>query len=101
MNNVMVRYRVKPERAAENEQLVRAVYEELARAAPDGFRYATLVLEDGVSFVHIASIATEDGDNPLREIKAFAEFQRDIAARCDEAPSVTGFREVRSFGLFA
>ena len=31
MRQVMVRYRVKPGRAAENEELVRAVYEELHR----------------------------------------------------------------------
>ena len=29
MRQVMVRYKVKPERVAENEELVRAVYEEL------------------------------------------------------------------------
>jgi hypothetical protein len=101
MSNVMVRYKVKPERAAENEELVRGVYDELARDAPDGFRYATLVLEDGVSFVHIASTLTDDDANPLRVSKAFAEFQRDIAARCDEAPVVTSFREVGSFRFFA
>ena len=101
MSNIMVRYTVKPERAAENEQLVRAVYDELAGAAPDGFRYATFVLDDGVSFVHIASITTDEGQNPLREVKAFAEFQNDVAARCEQAPCVTGFREVGSFRFFA
>jgi hypothetical protein len=100
MSNVMVRYKVKSERAAENEQLVRAVYDELVRVAPEGFRYATFVLEDGVSFVHIAS-TTDDGHNPLRDIKAFAEFQHDVASRCDEAPVVTSFREVGSYRFFA
>ncbi len=33
MRQVMVRYKVKPERVEENEALVRAVYEELAAAA--------------------------------------------------------------------
>ena len=65
MRRVMVRYEVKPERAAENEELVRAVYEELARTAPEGLRYATFRLDDGVSFVHLAE--TEDGHNPLAE----------------------------------
>ena len=31
MTQVLIRYKVKPERAEENEQLVRAVYEELRR----------------------------------------------------------------------
>ena len=34
MRQVMVRYKVKPDRVEENEQLVRAVYEELAATAP-------------------------------------------------------------------
>ena len=60
MRQVMVRYRVKPSRAAENEELVRAVYEELHRTRPPGFRYATYQLDDGASFVHLA---TESVDN--------------------------------------
>ena len=36
MRQVMVRYKVKPDRVAENEALVRAVYDELGRVAPAG-----------------------------------------------------------------
>ena len=54
MRQVMVRYKVKPDRVAENEALVRAVYEELAATEPAGLRYATFRLEDGVTFVHLA-----------------------------------------------
>ena len=56
MRQVMVRYKVKPELAQENERLVRAVYDELEHSAPAGLRYTTFKLEDGVSFVHLASI---------------------------------------------
>jgi hypothetical protein len=97
MRQVMVRYKVKPDRAAENEELVRAVYDELRRTAPDGLRYATFQLADGVSFVHLA--ATEDGHNPLPDVKAFKRFQEGIADRCDEAPVVTELREIGSFGF--
>jgi hypothetical protein len=55
MRQVMVRYRVKPEHAAANEALVRAVYEELAQTQPDGLQYATYKLDDGVSFVRVAA----------------------------------------------
>jgi hypothetical protein len=100
MSTVMIRYKVKPERAAENEQLVRAVYDELARIAPGGLRYATFALDDGVSFVHVASVETEDGHNPLRDVKAFAEFQSDIVARCEEPPVAADLREIGSFRFF-
>jgi Antibiotic biosynthesis monooxygenase len=59
MRRVMVRYKVKPDRAAENEELVRAVYEDLRRSEPAGLRHATFQLEDGVSFVHFASTEHE------------------------------------------
>ena len=95
MRRVMVRYEVKPERAAENEGLVRAVYYELRRTAPDGLRYATFRLEDGVSFVHVAE--TEDGPNPLNEVEAFARFQEGIADRCVQRPVVTQLHEVGSY----
>jgi hypothetical protein len=95
MRQVMVRYKVKPERVAENEQLVRAVYEELQRTRPDGLRYATFRLEDGVSFVHIAF--EEDDAKGLAEVEAFREFTRDIDDRCDEKPVVTILDEIGSF----
>lgn len=97
MRRVMVRYRVKPDRADENERLVRAVYEELHCADPPGFRYATFRLEDRVSFVHIAE--QEGQANPLSKLDAFKEFQRDIEARCEEPPVVMKADEVGSFRL--
>ncbi|MDX6630710.1 MAG: hypothetical protein QOH00_2956 [Gaiellales bacterium] len=95
MRQVMVRYKVKPERVAENEQLVRAVYEELGDTAPDGLRYATYVLEDGLSFVHIAT--TQDGENPLGRVQAFKRFTANVAERCDEPPVASTLREVGSY----
>jgi hypothetical protein len=94
----MVSYKVKPDRVAENEELVRAVYDELQRTEPPGLRYATFQLPDGVSFIHLAS--TEDGQRPLSQVEAFRQFQENIADRCDEAPVVTELREIGSFHVF-
>jgi hypothetical protein len=101
MRQVMVRYKVKPGRAAENEELVRAVYDELHRTEPVGLRYATFRLADGVTFVHLASHETEDESNPLWQVEAFARFQENIGERCDEAPVVTELHEVGSFRFLA
>ena len=97
MRQVMVRYKVKPEQAARNEELVRQVYEELRQTTPAGLHYATFVLEDGVSFVHVASSETEDGRNPLQDVAAFRAFQEGIAERCDEPPATMVVREVGSY----
>jgi len=100
VSQVMVRYKVKPEQAARNEELVRRVYEELHRTAPAGLRYATFVLEDGISFAHVASIETADGRNPLTDVAAFRAFQEGIDERCDEPPAPVGLREVGSYGFW-
>lgn len=100
MRRVMVRYTVKPDLAARNEELVRAVYDELHRTRPAGLRYATFKLEDGVSFVHIASVETADGHNPLGGVEAFAQFQKNAADRCTEPPIATDLLEIGSFRFF-
>jgi hypothetical protein len=91
----MVRYTVHPDRAEENAELVRAVYAELAAAAPDGFRYSTYRCDHGVTFVHLAS---SDGPAPLPGIAAFQRFQEGLPQRCAVAPVFTELREVGSYG---
>ena len=83
--NVIVRYRTRPEAADENARLVQAVYAALAEQQPAGFSYTTYRLADGATFVHVAR--HEDGANPLPEMPAFAEFQRELKDRCDELPA--------------
>ena len=86
MPQVVVRYQTKPEAADENQRLVERVFSELNAADPGGLRYATFRLEDGVTFVHVASVETGDGVNPLTKSEAFAEFQSGIRDRCVEPP---------------
>ena len=88
MKTVMVRYKVKPGRVAENEGLIVKVYEQLKNENPQKLRYATYKLDDGVSFVHLATIQS-DGTNALTEISAFKDFVSGIKDRCDEPPVTT------------
>jgi hypothetical protein len=97
MRKVMVRYRVKPGREAENEALVRAVYEELASVQPEDFRYATFTFDER-SFMHIA-FEEGDGPAPLPGLASFAAFTRDIGERCEEPPVVTELRGVGAYRL--
>ena len=98
MRQVMVSYKVKPEHVAENEALVRDVYEELGRVAPDGIRYATFRLDDGVSFVHVA-LQSDDGPSPLPELSAFRRFAAGIEDRCDEPPAFSSMQPIGAYGL--
>ena len=49
MHQDIIRYRTRPEQAAANEELVRAVYEELAKIRPEGLSHATFLLADRVT----------------------------------------------------
>jgi hypothetical protein len=99
MKQIMVRYKVKPDQTAKNEELVRAVYDELRRTEFEGLRYATFKLDDDVSFVHIA-VETGDGQGSLADVGAFKEFTKDIGERCEVPPVATALREVGSFRFF-
>ncbi len=94
MRRVLVRYRVKPELVEENERLVRDVYAELVRTEPDGLRYATFKLDDGVTFVHLAAHAD---DNPLTRSEAFKRFVANVRERCDEPPVTSVLEEIGSY----
>jgi hypothetical protein len=95
MRRVLIRYRLKPDQVERNEELVRAVYEELHRAAPSGFRYVTFKLEDGVTFMHISE--SEGEDSPLPGLASVQEFQREIADRCEEQPVFAELTEIGSY----
>ena len=97
MKRVIVRYKVKRERLEEHEALIRAVFTELAKAAPAGIRYGAFKLPDGVSFAHVAFI--ESAKNPLDEIAAFSAFTARIRERCDEPPEATDLTTIGAYGL--
>ena len=82
-SRTVVSYRVHPGRGDENEALVRAVFEELHRTRPAGIDYATIRLEDGVSFLHVAA---EGSGAVLRDLDAFQAFQAGLPERAEAPP---------------
>lgn len=99
MEKVIVRYKVKPGKAGENEQLIKGVYQQLHRQGMEGLSYATYKLEDGLTFMHIANY-TGEGKAPLTSIDAFKNFQAEIKDRCDELPVVYHVIEIGSYGFW-
>lgn len=93
MKHVMVRYTVRAGKAEENVQLIEAVFRKLQLTAPEGLSYASYRLEDGVTFVHVASVANPDS-NPLRQLSEFNAFTAGIRERCEVAPVTTTLIEV-------
>jgi hypothetical protein len=95
---VVVRYEVKPEHLEEHERLLRRVFEELATVRPSGIAYQALKLEDGRSFVHLATVTTSDGRNPVTELAAFKAFAANIADRCAQKPVTTTAIPIGAYG---
>jgi len=91
---------VKSDRAEENTDYIQKVFTELQQNSPEGLRYASFKLEDGVSFVHFASIETEGGNNPLSETVSFKNFQANIKDRCEEPPVAVELNEIGSYRFF-
>ena len=96
MRTVMVRYKTSEAHAAAKEALVHAVFDELREKTPTGIGYTTYRLADGVSFVHVATMVSADGD-PLTRLPAFKASQKGIADRCVELPVVTEMSAVDSY----
>ena len=97
MRRVMVRYTVKPGRAAENERYIERVFAELAETAPRGVRYAAFRLDDGVSFVHVYANENSDGTDPLLALPAFQAFRAGLEERCEAARVATPLHEVGTY----
>ena len=90
--SVMVRYTVKPDEQEGNLERVRAVFAELAEVRPPDFQYSCFTLEDGVSFVHVAS-----GDFELGSLASFRAFLDGHEARREGATERAALQEVGSY----
>ena len=100
MTRHLVRYTLKPGRAAENEELASAVYAALRRSRPQGLRYATFRLEDGLTYLHLVAHDEADDSNALTALPEFQAFVAGIRERCAELPVTTALTEVGSYGFF-
>jgi hypothetical protein len=90
MKAIVVQYETKPERAEENQQLIKAVFAELDERQPEGFTYKVFRLEDGVSFVHVMIEHDVAEPDSLQAVPAFQAFVADIGDRCTIPPVAKG-----------
>jgi hypothetical protein len=93
----VVRYTTRPGSADENEQLIKAVFAQLAERMPEGLQYVAIRLDDGVSFMHVAVL--EGDNNPLTSLPAFGEFVSAIGERCTDGPTPVNGTVVGAYGI--
>jgi quinol monooxygenase YgiN len=99
MSHTIVSYTVNPGREHENAALVRAVFEELAKAQPAGMRYAVFQTADSRQFVHLY---TDDGAaaGTLQALPAFQAFADGAADRHEQAATFTEFELIGAYRTF-
>lgn len=100
MKQIMVRYKIKPEKAQENVRLIERVFQELKAKGPEGVRYMCLRLNDD-TFVHFATIENSGGVHPIASLDAFRAFQSGIKERCMELPQSTDATIVGNYRMIS
>jgi len=96
----LIRYKLKPDRVAENERLVAEVFAELVATRPPGLRYAVFRFDDGTRFAHLVAHASEADRERLTGLPAFRRFVEGIRERCEEPPARAELSVVGGYGIF-
>ena len=99
MSQTIVTYTVKPGCENENAELVRAVFEELAKTRPAGFRYAVFQGTESGEFLHLY---TDEGAaaGTLQQLPAFAAFASNAADRHQKPAVFTSFQLVGAYRTY-
>ena len=86
---LLIQYRVKPEKVEEQLAAVRQFVNAVKAMADPGIQYAAYQLPDGTSFKHLVNLSDEKSKDRLQAQPFFKKFASEIDARCTEEPSVT------------
>jgi hypothetical protein len=99
MSVMMIRAKVQSEQAEQVEAAVGKVFSAIEAAQPDGVRYASCRLPDGVTFVIFLEL-DEGTENPLAALAEFRDFQAGLAGWLAEPPVQEQLSVVGSYRLF-
>lgn len=96
MKRLLINYVVKPERAEENQVLIRNVFAELKKANLAGVKYQVYKMGNNV-FVHIVQFADEEANRRFTELAAFRTFRKEMDLRLEEKPVTNQLFEIGSY----
>jgi hypothetical protein len=99
MNVVMIRAKVKAENVPDVEAAAAKMFGAINAVQPEGVKYASTRLSDGVSVVALLALDDPD-DNPLQAIPEFREFQEHLPEWLAEPPNVEPLTVIGSYELF-
>jgi len=97
----MVRAKIKADKVAEMEKASKEWFAAIETAQPEGVRYASCKLPDGVTYVILLSADVDDDEShPLGAVPGFNEFQENLKNWIAEPPAVEQLTPVGSYRLF-
>ena len=100
MTVLTVRAKVKEEHVAEAEAAAKRMFAAIEREQLEGIRYASIKLDDGVTFLALLEI--EDGaENPLAALPEAQAFYTSLPGWHAEPPEVGPGTVVGSYRLFS
>lgn len=100
MNVLFASAKVKPTAVTEIEAVGNRVFEALERDQPQGFRYMTCRLPDGVTYINLWELI--DGvDNPLSNMPEARAFQEVLKTGMAEPPTYEQVAVVGSYRFFS
>ncbi len=93
----IIRYKLKSDRVAENEERIKAVFRQIHDKKPAGVRYAVYKLADGVSFVHMITYDPEAAHQPVTNRSAFQEVPAQARDRFEELALASDAEDIGSY----
>jgi hypothetical protein len=96
---MMVRAKVETESVAEVEAAAKTMFAAINEAQPQGVRYASCLLPDGVTFVVLLAL-DDPTDNPLTAVPEFREFQGNLEQWIAEPPIPEQLTVIGSYRFF-
>jgi len=95
----MIRAKIKAGKAADPEKAAQEMFTAIEAAQPQGVRYASCKLPDGVTYVILPG-PDDDENNPLGAVPAFRNFQENLNAWIAGPPATEQLTPVGSYRLF-
>jgi hypothetical protein len=99
MSVMMIRAKVKSENVNDVERAAKTMFAAPDKAQPQGVKYASSKLADGVTFVIVLALESPK-DNPLPAIPEFRVFQEGLKGWLAEPPASEQLTVVGSYNLF-
>lgn len=100
MSVQLVHVKVNADKAAELEEAAKEMFAAINAAGPQGVRYASCKLADGVTYVILLALDDDNENNPLFVVPAFRDFQANLKNWIAGPPAIEHLTPVGSYRLF-